>query len=150
LCQLHVLNKIEDDLDESWECTKVIKSCEYSGMDMSTNHYCLVEWDNMNKSQSWVNFFALCLSNPTLVFLFARKHNLLHKMPYQHLVNYRKVEIPVDTARIHKVSTLLSNIKYKFGIQVPKGIKNAINLDKKNGNNLWVEAIISERLLNLS
>jgi hypothetical protein len=117
---------------------------------MSTNHYCLVEWDNMNKSQSWVNFLALCLSNPTPVILFARKHNLLHKIPYQHLVNYCKVEIPVDTARIHKVSTSLSNIKYKFGIQVPKGIKNAINLDKKNGNNLWVEAIKSERLLNLS
>jgi hypothetical protein len=41
--QLHVLEKTEDDLDESWECTKVIKYCEDSGMDMSTNHNCLVE-----------------------------------------------------------------------------------------------------------
>jgi hypothetical protein len=67
LRQLHVLEKTEDYLDESWECTKVIKYCEDSGMDMSTNHNCLVEWDDMNKSQSWVNFFALCLSNPTPV-----------------------------------------------------------------------------------
>jgi hypothetical protein len=35
-------------------------------------------------------------------------------------------------------------IKYKFGIQVPKGIKNAIDLDKKNGNQLWQEAIRTE------
>jgi hypothetical protein len=56
-------------------------------------------------------------------------------------VNYCKAKTPVDTARIHKASTSLSNIKYKFGIQVPKGIKNAINLDTKNGNNLWEEAI---------
>jgi hypothetical protein len=38
LRQLHVLNKTEDDLDESWEFTKVIKYCEDLGMDMSTNH----------------------------------------------------------------------------------------------------------------
>jgi hypothetical protein len=82
LCQLHVLDKTEDDLDESCECTKVIKYCEDSGMDMSTNHNCLAEWDDMNKSQSWVNFFALYLSNPTPVILFARKHNLLDKMPF--------------------------------------------------------------------
>jgi Reverse transcriptase (RNA-dependent DNA polymerase) len=80
----------------------------------------------------------------TPVILFAREHNLLDKMPFQHLVNYCKVKTPVDTVRIHKVSTSLSNVKYKFGIQVPKGIKNAINLDKKNGNNLWQEAIKTE------
>jgi hypothetical protein len=55
LSQLHVLDKTEDDLEESWECTKVIKYCEDSGMDMSTNHNCQVEWDDMNKTQSWVN-----------------------------------------------------------------------------------------------
>jgi hypothetical protein len=31
-----------------------------------------------------------------------------------------------------------------FGIQVPKGIKNAIDLDKKNGNQLWQETIESK------
>jgi hypothetical protein len=39
------------------------------------------------------------------------------------------------------VSTSPAGIKYKFGIQFPKGIKNATNLDKKNGNQLWQEAI---------
>jgi hypothetical protein len=40
----------------------------------------------------------------------------------------------VDIARTLKVSTSYAGIKYKFGIQVPKGIKNIIELDKKNGN----------------
>jgi hypothetical protein len=30
--------------------------------------------------------------------------------------------------------------KYEFGIQVPKEINSAINLDMKNSNNLWEEA----------
>jgi hypothetical protein len=50
----------------------------------------------------------------------------------------------VDIARILMVSTNPEGIKYKFGIQVPKGIKNAIDLDKKNGNQLWKEAIKTE------
>jgi hypothetical protein len=50
----------------------------------------------------------------------------------------------MEITRIHKASTSPTSIKYKFGIQVPKGIKNAINLDKKNGNNLWEEAIKTE------
>jgi hypothetical protein len=83
-----------------------------------------------------VNFFALCLSNPTPVIWFARKHNLLDKMPFQHLVNYCKVKTPVDTVRIHKASTSSNIVKYKFGIQIPREIKNAIHLDNKNGNNL--------------
>jgi hypothetical protein len=43
-----------------------------------------------------------------------------------------------------KASTSPAGIKYKFGIQVPKGIKNEIDLDKKNGNQLWQEAIKTE------
>jgi hypothetical protein len=43
----------------------------------------------------------------------------------------------VHIARTLKVSTSPAGIKYKFGIQVPKGINNAIHLDKNNGNQLW-------------
>jgi hypothetical protein len=50
----------------------------------------------------------------------------------------------VDIVRILEVSTSPAGIKYKYGIQVPKGIKNAIDLDKKNGNKLWQEAIKTE------
>ena len=137
LHQLYVLDMAEDNKDRSWVCTKVLKYREEIGMKTSTNHKCLVEWNDINKSQSWVNFFALSLSNPTPVISFARKQNLLNRMPFYHLVQYCKAKTPVDVSRINKASTSPTSIKYKFGIQVPKGIKNAINLDKKNGNNQW-------------
>jgi hypothetical protein len=38
-------------------------------------------------------------------------------------------------------NSIPSTIKYKFVIKVPDVIKNAINSDKKNGNNLWEEAM---------
>jgi hypothetical protein len=46
----------------------------------------------------------------------------------------------VDIARILKVSEGPADIKYKFGIQVPKGINNEIELDKKSGRQIWQEA----------
>jgi hypothetical protein len=65
-------------------------------------------------------------------------------MPFCHLTQYCRSNTAVDIVRILKVSTSPAGIKYKFGIQFPKGIKNAIDLDKKNGNQLWQEAIKTE------
>jgi hypothetical protein len=42
------------------------------------------------------------------------------------------------------VSTSSAGFKYKLGIQIPKGIKNSIDLDKHNGNQSWKEAIKAE------
>jgi len=142
LRQLHMLDKVEDD--KSWECVKMLKYSEEKDLDNSVQHKCLVEWNDLNKSQSWVNFFALCLSDPTPVISFAREHKLLDKRPFCHLIPYCKVKPPLDIAKIHKVTSSPTTVKYKFGIQVPKGIKNAISLDKKNNNNLWQEAIETE------
>jgi hypothetical protein len=92
----------------------------------------------------WVNSFALSLSNPKLIISFARGNNLLGKMAFCHLTQYYRSNMAVDIAWVLKVSTSPAGIKYKFGIQVPKGIKNAIDLDKKNGSQLWQEAIKTE------
>jgi hypothetical protein len=37
-----------------------------------------------------------------------------------------------------------TTVKYKFRIQVPRGIRNAISLDKKNKNNLWQQETDTE------
>jgi hypothetical protein len=65
-------------------------------------------------------------------------------MSFCHLFQYCRTNTAVDIARILKVSTSPAGIKYKFGLQVPKGINNAIDLDKKNGNHSWQEDIKKE------
>ena len=37
-----------------------------------------------------------------------------------------------------------SGIKYQFGVQVPRSYKEALKLDKANGNTLWQDAIQKE------
>jgi hypothetical protein len=87
------------------------------------------------------NDFALSLSYPKPIISFARNNKLLDKMPFCHLTQYCRSKTAVDIARIIKVSTSPVGIKYKFGIQVPKEINNSIELDKKDGNKKWQEAI---------
>jgi hypothetical protein len=69
-------------------------------------------------------------------------------MPFCHLTQYCRSSTAVDIARILKVSTSPAGIKYKFGIQVPRGIKNAIDLDKNNGKN-YGKKLLTQSLSNL-
>jgi hypothetical protein len=79
----------------------------------------------------WLNYFALNLSNHELIISFSRNNNFLHEMPFCDLNQNCRSNKAADISRMLKVSTSPTDIKYKFGIQVPKGIKNAIDLDKK-------------------
>jgi hypothetical protein len=137
------LEQTENDKVISWEYYKVVDYCKEKGDVNSSNHKCLVEWNDVNKNKSWMNYFASSLSNPKPIISFARNNNLLDKMPICHLSQYCRSNTVVHIARILKVSTSPAGIKYKFGIQVPKGIKNAIDIDKY-GNQLCQEAISSE------
>ena len=65
-------------------------------------------------------------------------------MPFRHLAQYFMFKTELKKAKVYKSTATPISIKYKFGIQVPKGIKNSIDLDKKNGSNLWEEAIRTE------
>jgi hypothetical protein len=64
LLQLHILDQTEEDNDMSWECHKVVDYCKEKGDVNSLNHKCLVEWNNVNKTKSCVNYFAISQSNP--------------------------------------------------------------------------------------
>jgi hypothetical protein len=55
-------------------------------------------------------------------------------MSFCYFTQYCRSNTAVVIARIHKVSTSPAGIKYKFGVQVPKGIKNTIDLDRNNGS----------------
>jgi hypothetical protein len=129
LLQLHMLDQTEEDDDMSWKCHKVVDYCKEKGDVNSSNHKCLMEWNDINRTKSWVNYFALSLSNPKPIISFARNNNLLHKIHFCNHTQYCRSNTAIDIARILKVSTSPAGIKYKFGIQIPKGIKNAIDLD---------------------
>jgi Reverse transcriptase (RNA-dependent DNA polymerase) len=93
-----------------------------------------VEWNDINKSQSWVNFFAISLSDPTTIISFARYQKLLNIMPFVILYGIVKPKHQwklLGYIRLQQVQPV-SNINLE-GIK-----KNALNF------NLWEEAIKTE------
>jgi uncharacterized membrane protein len=42
---------------------------------------------------------------------------------------------------VQKRTTSYLKRTHKFGIEVPKTVKEALKLDRKNGNTLWADAI---------
>ena len=55
-------------------------------------------------------------------------------MPFRHLTQYCKTKTAIEMAKVNKTLASPTCIRYKVGIQVSRGIKNAIELDRKNGN----------------
>ncbi len=46
---------------------------------------------------------------------------------------------------VHRRTTRYLKRTHKFGIEIPKTVKEALALDRKNGNTLWADAIAKER-----
>ena len=55
---LHILDMAEENKDTSWECSKMLEYHEDNGGNEGRHLNCLVEWRNINKTQSWVNIFG--------------------------------------------------------------------------------------------
>jgi hypothetical protein len=51
LLQLHILDKTEEHKDMSLECHKLFDYCKEKGDVNSSNHKCLVEWNDINKTK---------------------------------------------------------------------------------------------------
>jgi hypothetical protein len=103
----------------------VLEYSEDKGVDGSIQHKCLVEWNDISISQSWVTIFALCLSNPTNAISIAGDQKLFDKSPFCHLILYYKVKPSVDMAKIHNFSSSRTAVKYKLEFR-------GINKNKNN------------------
>jgi hypothetical protein len=88
LRNLHTMDMVEEDSDVSKQCSKMLEYKEDRVASDGHQHNSLVERKNINNTQSWANFFALSLSNPTRIIEFVRPNNVLHKFPFHHLAQY--------------------------------------------------------------
>ena len=97
----------------------------------------LCKFKDPNKSTQWVNMFALALQDPVPIIAYARKMHLVDKNPFRMLINYCTGDAPSDLVRAYKAKVRPGGPKFKFGVQIPLGVKQALVLDRKNGNTKW-------------
>ena len=74
---------------------------------------------------------------------YAQDHKLLHKAGWVWLEEYIYADEKLaNIFSTYRASTEVA--KYKFGVQVPRNPKHALELDRQNGDDLWKEATQKE------
>eukprot|EP00979_Chaetoceros_neogracilis_P009185 scaffold2090_cov151-Chaetoceros_neogracile.AAC.2 len=105
----------------------------------------LVEWDGVGYEPSWEPLAHMKEADPISCASYGREHNLLNEVGWK----WAK-KIKIDAAKMIRLarrmfrSAKMQNDVFKFGFQVPRGVSQALALDKANGNNLWKEALEKE------
>ena len=99
----------------------------------------LVKW--RDGSESWIKLSALKESHPVELAEFAKARGIDREPAFAWWVPYtlrkRDVILSAVKKRIRKTT-------HKYGIEVPTSIEHAYEIDKRNGNTHWRDAIRKE------
>ena len=101
-----------------------------------------VIWKNGGKS--WINLKCLRLHDPFVCVMYAQKHNLMSDPEWEWTQDF--LQDPKQFQRMVAVYQTTRSFapKYKFGVEVPRSPKHALELDKREGNHMWEEAMKKE------
>ena len=116
---------------ELWDVKKVLRHRIKNG-----SAEVKVEWKSPTKSTSWVDMHSLAFQDPTTILRHARNNHLPSQKPFSSLVNCCVGNAPSKMVKACKAKVLAQGKKFKFGVRVPFGIKQAMILDKENHNTM--------------
>jgi hypothetical protein len=95
-------------------------------------------------STSWENLADLKESHPLETAEYAVTQGIDHKPAFNWWVPHVLKKSDWIISLVHKQTTRYLKRTHKFGIEMPKTVKEALDLDRKNGNTLWADAIAKE------
>jgi hypothetical protein len=97
----------------------------------------------MNGEVTRVSAAALQEQNPWVLVNYARQHKLLAHRDFNWTTDYMKdANVIANLATIANLAQKNSLVpKYKFGVQVPRNARQALDLDNLLGNKSWHESI---------
>jgi hypothetical protein len=95
-------------------------------------------------SSSWVNLADLKDSHPIEVAKYAKILGIDHEPAFNWWVPHILKNRDRIISLMKKRSPQFLKRTQKLGIEVPKTVKEALELDKKNGNTIWADAIAKE------
>jgi len=107
----------------------------------------------LNGETSWIRLDDFQMDFPEMVLNYAQHHGLQRFSFFRWTQLYQEVresecENPYDVndPAVRAMLNVQYNPqgKYKFGVEVPFGVRHALRLDSINGNSLWKDAIAKE------
>ncbi len=99
----------------------------------------LVQWND--GSRQWVTLKILKESNPVQVAEYAVARGIGDEPAFAWWIPYtlRKRDVIVSA-----VNSCLRKTSHKYGIELPRSVKEALEIDRKNGNLFWANALTKE------
>ena len=91
-----------------------------------------------DRSEEWVPLKNLKESNPLQVAEYAIPNNIVDELAFKGWV---PTAINRRNRIISKGKTRYWQTTHKFGIKLPKTVKEALLIDEENGNTFWANAI---------
>jgi hypothetical protein len=95
-------------------------------------------------SSSWVNLADLKEYHPIEVAEYAKIIGIDHEPAFNWWVPHILKKRDRIISLVKKRSPQFLKRTHKFGIEVPKTVKETLELDTKNGNTLWADTIAKE------
>jgi hypothetical protein len=133
------------DHKSSGEATKMADKCLLTKTGTKRMHQTtqgwkfLVQW--ANGTRQWIDIKISKESNPVQVVEYVTARNIADKPAFAwwvpSVLRKRDVIVSAVTSRVRKTS-------HKYGIELPTSVKNSIEIDRKNGNTLWQDALLKE------
>jgi hypothetical protein len=100
----------------------------------------MIEWENGETTTEPLRLIAA--DNPVMCAIYARDNNLLDLPGWKCFKGLakrqKKHELAVNQA---KLQAQHSASKFKYGYEIPRNYAHAIQLDERNGNQLWQDAV---------
>ena len=99
----------------------------------------LIKWKD--KSESWIKLADMKESHPVEVGEYARARDIDKEPAFEwwvpHILKKRQVIFATFKKRIRKTT-------HKYGIEIPTSVEHTYELHRRNGDNLWKEALEME------
>ena len=86
----------------------------------------------------------LRLHYPFKVYDYGKRMGILEHSSYNWIAVFRPSEESYQPLLQAYKAIITNEPQYKFGVRVPRTVKEALELDKQNGNNYWLEALQTE------
>jgi len=146
LRELQTLDMLQDYMDPSpddhlWKCIAVTKH-KVRNLDEDDVHVKVKAlW--ADGDETWVRLDALRVQEPFPLITYAVKQKLTRHPDWEWAKDYLKDDERMESmVRAYRAS--VNGDKFMFGVEIPRNVKHALELDKANGNNLWKESIEKE------
>jgi hypothetical protein len=102
-----------------------------------------VEWEDGSKT--WEPLASMIATDPATMAAYGKENNLLEEPGWKRLKRIaRRAKVLRRMVNASKKSQKFSQVVYKFGVRVPRNVKEARMLDVENGNTLWEDAMKKE------